>query len=137
MLEENHSIQASRKNLRNFGLSVGFVCVAVAGFLFWKEKEAYGYFFAIGLILVCCGSTLPHFLKPVYLVWMRFASILGWIMTRVILCLLFYLIITPIALVSRLMGKQFIDLEWDAKQRTYWKYMKLNESSREGYKKQF
>lgn len=137
MLEEFKNIQASKRNLRNFGLSVGFVCVVISGLLFWKEKEAFPYFFTIGLLLLCCGSALPLMLKPFYIVWMGFAVILGWIMTRLILCLLFYLVVTPIALGSRLAGKQFIDLKWDAKQYTYWNDLKLNASTREGYKKQF
>lgn len=137
MLEEIKSIQSSKKNLRNFGLSVGFVCIAIAGFLFWKQKEAFPYIVTIGLVLVCCGTFLPFVLKPVYWVWMGFASIIGWIMTRLILGLLYYLIITPIAITSRIVGKRFIDLNWDAKQPSYWNEIKLSESMREGYKRQF
>lgn len=40
--------------------------------------------------------------------------------TRLMLCLLFYLVITPIALVAKPIGKRFIELKWDTNQLTYW-----------------
>ena len=42
---------------------------------------------------------------------MIFAAILGWIMTRVILSLVFYLIMTPIGLITRLLGEDFLKLK--------------------------
>jgi len=137
VLEELKNIQDSRKNLRNFGLSVGSVCMAVGGFLFWKEIDAYPYLLAIGLMLACCGSIWPLILKPVYLAWMGLAVVLGSIMTRLILGLLFYLIITPIALVSKLTGNRFIDLRWGFRQPTYWNDLKSKRPTRERYEKQF
>ena len=137
MLEEFKNIKATKKNQRSFGLSVGFVCVLIAGYLFWKERETFPYFLTIGLILIFCGGAMPSVLKPFYLAWMGIAVVLGWIMTRLILSLLFYLVITPIALGSKLIGKQFIDLKWDAGQPSYWIETPLKEPTREGYEKQF
>ena len=65
------------------------------------------------------GLVLPGFLEPVYIVWMRFASILGWINTRIILVIIFYLVFTPLGLLIRLFR---IDLlERGNKLDSYWK----------------
>ena len=76
-------------------------------------------------------------LKPIYLIWMTFATILGWLMTRVILSLIFYLILTPIGLIRRLFGKQFIELRWNKTDSTYWNYRSMHVLEKEKYEKQF
>ena len=91
---------------------IGVILLVIAGFLFWKEKESFQIILAIGITLFIAGIVKPNILKPVYWMWMVFATILGWVMTRVILSLLFFLMFTPIGLISRLFGKQFLGLKW-------------------------
>ena len=63
--------------------------------------------------------------------------ILGWFMTRVILSLLFYLVFTPIGLILRFFGKQFLELSWDNSKESYWNF-RVNEDIKKGsYEKQF
>jgi hypothetical protein len=68
---------------------------------------------------------------------MVIAVILGWIMTRVILSLLFYVVITPISFFSRLFGNEFLDLKWDKSKVTYWNYRNTKQRNNEDYEKQF
>jgi hypothetical protein len=51
---------------------------------------------------------------------MKFAEIMGAIMTRVILTLSFYVVITPFGLLLRLMGKDLLDIRMDRPRDTYW-----------------
>ena len=51
---------------------------------------------------------------------MAFSIILGWIMTRIILSLLFYLLITPIGLITRLFGNDYLRLK-ESNSSSYWK----------------
>lgn len=137
MIEELKNIKSEKSDLRKFGITVGVILLIIAGFLFWKEKESFQIVLAIGIILFVFGITIPVLLKPVYLAWMIFATILGWFMTRVILCLLFYVIVTPIGLISRLFRKQFLELRWDRSQDTYWNYRATKHVKTENYEKQF
>ena len=136
MIEELKSIKSEKSDLRKFGITFGVILLIIVGFLFWKEKESFQLVFAIGIILFAFGITIPVLLKPVYLVWMIFATILAWFMTRVILCLLFYIIFTPIGLILRLFGKQFLELRWDKSKGSYWNY-RSKIFDRENYEKQF
>ena len=64
-------------------------------------------------------SILSDLLKPVYKIWMRFASVLAWINTRIVLVVLFYLVFTPVGLAMRLFK---IDLlERNKIKESYWK----------------
>ena len=76
-------------------------------------------------------------LKPFFLIWMIFATILGGLMTRLILSLVFYLILTPIGLILRIFRKQFLELEWNKTDSTYWNYRSTDVLETEKYEKQF
>lgn len=137
MLEEIKNIKSEKSDLRKFGISVGIILMLIAGFLFWKEKESFQILLTIGVVLCIFGVAIPAVLKPIYWIWMILATILGWIMTRVILSLLFYVILTPIGLIARFLGKQFIELRWDKTYSTYWNYRNKDEFEKEKYAKQF
>ena len=46
-----------------------------------------------------------HLLDPVYQLWIRFGDAIGWVNSRIILGVLFYLVIAPIGLLLRVLGK--------------------------------
>ena len=137
MLEEIKNIKSEKSDLRKFGITIGVILLIIAGFLFWKEKESFQIFLAIGITLFLTAIAIPAVLKPVYWIWMIFATILGWIMTRVILSLLFYIIVTPIGLIPRFFGKQFLELQWDKSKESYWNFRTNEHLKKENYEKQF
>ena len=137
MFEEIKNIKSEKSDLRNFGIIVGIILLVISGFLFWKEKESFQIFLAIGIILFLIAISIPAVLKPVYWIWMIFAIILGWFMTRVILSLLFYVIFTSIGLTARFFGKQFLELRWDKSKESYWNFRTNEHLKKENYEKQF
>ena len=137
MIEDIRNIKSEKSDLRNFGITVGIILLVISGYLFWKEKESFQIFLAIGIILFLTAIALPSVLKPVYWMWMIFGVILGWIMTRVILSLLFYVIISPIGLTSRFFGKQFLELRWDKSKESYWNFRNNEHLQNINYEKQF
>lgn len=136
MIEELKSIKSGKSDLRQFGISIGIILMIIAGFLFWKEKDTFQIFLTCGIVLCVLGVVIPIILKPIYLPWMIFATFLGWIMTRLILSLLFYIIFTLIGVILRLFGKQFLELKWNRQNNTYWNYRSVK-PERESYEKQF
>ena len=137
MLEEIKNIKSEKSDLRNFGIIVGIILLIISGFLFWNEKETFQIFLVIGITLLLTAIAKPPFLKPVYWIWMIFAIILGWIMTRVILSLLFYVVFTSIGLTLRFFGKQFLELRWDKSKESYWNFRTNEHLQNENYEKQF
>lgn len=81
---------------------------------------------------------MPNFLQPVFKVWMAFAELLGWIMTHVILIALFYVILTPIALVARILcRKKFLDIRFKNSEKSYWREREQGEFKARDYEQQF
>ncbi len=136
MFKELNSIKSSRKDIKNFGVTIGLILLIVGVFLFVREKDSFIYFLLIGSILIILGGTIPVILKPIYKIWMIFAVVIGWIMTRVILSVLFFLIITTIGIFTRLIGKDFLSLK-SKNNESYWNIRNKEYELNQDYEKQF
>ena len=91
---------------RSFGISVGGVLIAVAAFLVWRGRIPYAQIAGgVGAVLVVLGLTAPKLLKYPSAAWWKFAITLGWINARVILTIAFVLVLTPMSLIWRLIGR--------------------------------
>lgn len=137
LLEEIKNIKSAKKDLRMFGLTVGGVLFVLGGVLWFFEKDNFHFFLIIGAVLAATGLIFPRILFPLQKAWMTFGVIMGWFMTRVVLSLLFFLVMTPISLVLRASGKKFLDIGIDAKCKSYWMRREPGPADKETYKKQF
>ncbi|MFZ5981036.1 MAG: SxtJ family membrane protein [Candidatus Zixiibacteriota bacterium] len=137
LIEEIKDIKSGRRELRNFGLSVGIVVMLLSVLLWYFERTAWVYLMVIGAVLAVLGLTVPSVLRPLQKIWMTLAVILGWFMTRLILSLTFYLLFTPIKLLGLLTGRKFLEMKPDKNQKSYWQYRRQEEFNRERYEKQF
>ena len=135
--EEFKLIKDSKKDLQKFGLTVGGALVIVAGFLFWFEKPSAIYFAIIGAILILLGLTYPTILKSLNKLWMGLAIVLGFIMSRVILTVFFYLILTPISVLAKVFRKKFMDLKYNKSAKTYWEKRSIIHKKQIDYERQF
>ena len=137
LLEEIKNIKSERRDLRNFGLSVGIVLVLIGLLLWYYARGAYPCFLIAGAVLVLSGLALPSVLKPLQKAWMALAVTLGFVMTRLILSLLFFLVFTPMRFIGRLTGHRFLDLKIDKNAASYWRYRQPEDTVKENLEKQF
>ena len=135
--EEIKNIKESNKDLRKFGITVGVVLIMIAAFLFWKQHNIYFYFGIAGVFLFLAGLIIPIILKPINKAWMTLAIIMGWVMTRVILTILFFIILTPVGFLSKLFRKDFLNQKIDHNKDTYWEIREKKKFAPEDYEKQF
>jgi len=120
MLDEILAIKSDKKQLREFGLTIGIILCLLGGIVLWRGKSAYPYLFSIGGIFIIAGIVIPFILKPLQKAWMTFSIILGFFMSRIILTVLFYLVLTPMGLLMRLLGKDLLDQKIDKNKASYW-----------------
>lgn len=137
MLEEIKKIRSERKELRGFGITIGIILFVLGGYLWWRGNDSYLIIFIISGVFLFFGLLFPFILLPVHKVWMTLAILIGFIMTRVILSFLFYFLISPLSLVSRLFGRKFLDLGFIPGENSYWIYRSQKPFSKESYEKQF
>ena len=96
----------SKKELREFGLLIGFGFPILIG---WLLPSIAGHPFRSWSLLVgvpglIIGLTAPSLLHYPYKIWMSLGHLLGWINSHIILGLVFLVVLQPIAFVMRLFG---------------------------------
>jgi small basic protein len=137
LIDEIKNIKSEKKDLRNFGLTIGIVLGLLSGLLWWKGRDTYLIMAIIAAAFLLVGLILPFILKPLQKIWMTIAVIIGWFMTRVILTVLFYVIFTCIGWLSKLFGKKYLDVDFKDGRESYWMKKKLNSVEKSRYEKQF
>ena len=137
LIEEIKNIKSGRKELRQFGYTMGIVLGVFGGLFLWRGKEWYSYFVALSVLFFFLALVFPLLLKPIHKLWMSLAVLLGWFMTRVILSVLFYVVITPIGFIMRMSGKDLLNRKIEKGSESYWIVRKKVAHNREDYEKQF
>lgn len=91
---------------RSFGVSVGGFLLLLSAALWWRGRITNAEITApIGAMLVVLGLTAPRLLKYPSMVWWKFAMILGYVNARIILTIAFLVVLTPLSLVWKLIGR--------------------------------
>ena len=94
--------------LRKFGLTTGAIVVGLFAFFFpWIFDIAAMpvWPWVVAGLLWVPALFIPGVLRPVYSIWMKIGGVIGWINTRIILGVLFYVLVLPMGLIMRLIGK--------------------------------
>ncbi|MCM8775716.1 MAG: SxtJ family membrane protein [Candidatus Omnitrophica bacterium] len=119
--DEVKKLKTGEKELRSFACLVGSIFALLGIYLLWRQSVYGGIALGVGLLLFAGGRFAPARLRSIYKIWMTLALILGWIMTRVILGLAFYGILTPIGIIGRACGKKFLNRGFrDESVPSYW-----------------
>ncbi len=118
--EELQSLDTAPKKLRSFGLTLGIALLIIAGVLHWRDISGFVFVAGIGGLILSIGLIAPNLLRPLYKPWMALALVLGFIMTRVILTVMFIVLFIPIGLLMRLFGKDPLRRKLDPDAETYW-----------------
>ena len=123
---------------REFGLIVGGVFTLLGAWWTYREKfpVAAKTALVLGATLVLLGLVFPRALIYPNRAWMMLAEAMAFVMTRVILGLVFFLVVTPIGIIKRMMG-------WDPLHRragssaSYWRPYSERQRDRLHYEKMY
>ncbi|OGU34849.1 MAG: hypothetical protein A2068_03065 [Ignavibacteria bacterium GWB2_35_6b] len=133
----NVNIKSDNNELRKFGLTIGAVLLLISAAMFYYSNELKFQFGIAGLVLIISAYVFPKILLPFQKVWMGLALVLGFVMSRLILSLLFYLVITPIGLIAKLAKKDFLDLSINKTKKSYWNYREKKDYQKIDSERQF
>jgi len=68
---------------------------------------------------------------------MKLAFVLGWVNTRILLCIIFYLIFSPLGLIMRIFRIDLLDRRFNCATESYWKAKSSKEFSQADYQRRF
>jgi hypothetical protein len=128
----------SRRDLLLFGL-LWWLLISIAGLMALRHGGSWAM--AAGLwtaaaVVPVVGWLSPPFLRWVYLAAIYLAFPLGFVLSYALLSLMYYLVLTPIGLLMRLLGHDPMQRRWDRTAKSYWTPRKAEENA-ERYFRQF
>ena len=108
---------------RSFGLLFGAVFALLAGygwfFKGWSSMLALALL-GVALAFVLLGFVAPNILRPLNWLWFQLGQLLGKIVSPIVLGAIFFLLLTPVSLVTRLFGRDELRIQRKASQTSYW-----------------
>ena len=109
------------EELRQFGLGLTFALLVLGGLLLWKGEALSLVFFLFAAVFLISAVFEVRQLSLVHKAVSAVGRRVGWIFTACVLTLTFFLLVTPIGLVLRLLGKDLLALQACKETRSYWR----------------
>ena len=105
---------------RNFGLVffIFFLIISIWPLIDGGTLRIWSI--VISLAFLFLGLLNSKILSPLNLLWMKFGELLGKVIAPMVLSLIYFLVITPIGLLMRLIGKDFMKKNFSKKNNSYW-----------------
>jgi hypothetical protein len=105
---------------RSFGLVFFIVFLIVSTWPLTNEEQVRIWSAIISAVFLILGLINSKFLSPLNRLWFKFGIILGAIVAPIVMGFIFFLVVTPIGLVMRIMGRDILNKKYDKKRETYW-----------------
>ena len=105
---------------KNFGLTFACVFIIIALWPLLAGEPIRLWSIIVSIFLVIISFIFPKILRPFNKWWYKFGILLGSIVSRIVIPLVFYLVITPMGLIMRFFGKDFLEKKIKPGISTYW-----------------
>tara|TARA_Y100000590_G_C15721037_1_gene1013554 strand:+ start:2123 stop:2509 length:387 start_codon:yes stop_codon:yes gene_type:complete len=113
---------------KTFGIFFSIIFFIISIYpIFYKNQLNY-IFLLFSFIFLLVSLTRPKLFSFLNKLWINLGFLLGKIISPIVMAIIFFFLITPIGLLLRIFGKDFIKLKLNNNHKTYW-IDKDNESS--------
>ena len=117
-MKRNSNIKISSN--RNFGLVFFIVFLIVSIWPLTYDEPVRIWSSIISSVFLILGLMNSKLLTPLNKLWFKFGMILGAIVSPIVMGVVFFLVVTPIGLIMKIMGKDLLNKKYDKKKKTYW-----------------
>lgn len=97
-------LSATRDQARDTGMAMALICLL---FAYWGQRPV---FVPLAIVLLLLTMAAPQVFKPLAVFWFGLSHVLGNVVSRVILSIVFFVLVTPIGLIRRWAGKDSLQL---------------------------
>jgi len=105
---------------RSFGLLFFIVFLAISLWPLKSQEDLRLWAFILALIFFVLGILNSKFLTPLNKLWMKFGIFLGSIISPFVMGVVFFMVVTPIGLIMRFLGKDLLRIKKSKFVSTYW-----------------
>ena len=104
---------------RSFGIVFFIVFLLVALYPLLKDNDLRIWSLVISFIFLILGLINSKILTPLNRLWFKFGLLLGKFLSPLIMGIIFFIVVTPIGIIMRLLKKDLLNLKYNKKE-TYW-----------------
>ena len=104
---------------RSFGIVFFVVFLIIATYPLINGNELRLWSLIISLVFLFLGLVNSKILNPLNKLWFKFGIFLGKIVSPLVMGIIFFLVVTPIGLIMRLLNKDLLNLKFNNKS-SYW-----------------
>ena len=104
---------------RSFGIVFFIVFLIISLYPLLHGENIRVWSLIISIIFLVLGLLNSKLLNPFNKIWFKFGLLLGKIISPIVMGIIFFLVVTPIGLIMRLLGKDLLNLKFN-KKNTYW-----------------
>ena len=104
---------------RSFGILFSIVFAIIAFLPTINGNPLRLWSIPISVIFLVLGLLNSKLLNPLNIVWLKFGELLGRIIAPIVIAIIYFIIVTPIGLFMRLIGKDLLNIKF-SKSNTYW-----------------
>mgnify|MGYP001222290032 FL=1 len=105
---------------RSFGLLFFIVFLAISLWPLKSQEDLRLWAFILALIFFVLGILNSKFLTPLNKLWMKFGIFLGSIISPFVMGVVFFMVVTPVGLIMRFLGKDLLRIKKSKFVSTYW-----------------
>jgi hypothetical protein len=107
---------------KNFGIVFSIFFGLVAIYVFYKSENINFILIFLSIIFLALGLINSKILTPFNILWFKFGILLSKIISPIIMMFIFFIVVTPLALLAKLVKKDFLELDEkeNKKRLSYW-----------------
>ena len=117
-MKSEHKIKISSN--RSFGIVFFIVFLIIGLWPILNDESIRLWSIIISLIFLILGLLKSKILTPLNKLWSKLGIFLGIVVAPIVMALVFFLVVTPIGIFMRLMGKDLLNLKYNKNKDTYW-----------------
>ncbi|MBN2423494.1 MAG: hypothetical protein JXR46_07795 [Calditrichaceae bacterium] len=116
------NLDRSDKAMTKFGLTMAIALIILGTVVFIYNSFTVTFFITVGLglLFLMSGFLFKPLLRPIYVIWMGIALVLGWFISRIILAVLFYFVFMPIGIIMKIINKDVLNRKLEPGKTSYW-----------------
>ena len=116
-MKDNNNIKIGSN--KSFGLVFFIFFLIVSFYPLLNGEDIRKWSLVFSVIFLVLGLTNSKILNPLNKLWFKFGILLGKFISPLIMGMIFFLVVTPIGLIMRLLGKDVLNLKYN-KNKSYW-----------------
>jgi len=120
MIEINKN--PGKTELRWFGLALLAFFSILGGMVFWRTGSLAvpRVLWTIGVSITALYYLAPPLRRPLFIGWSYLTFPLGWLLTHAILAIVYFVLLTPVGLVMKILGRDPLTRSFDPEKDSYW-----------------